>query len=68
MSVTQAFSEPVAGAALGLAQFGWQLAFRWAAERAVEWIAALLGCFLSFFFVLLFPTLYTETRASLVPI
>jgi hypothetical protein len=67
-SVTPAFSKAGVGAALGLAQFGLRLAVRGVAGRALEWSAALLGCFPSFFLFSLFRASYRETQASLVPI
>jgi len=43
--VTQAFPDAVVDVASGLEQFGLQFAMRWAAQRALEWIAAFLRYF-----------------------
>jgi hypothetical protein len=60
-SVTLAFPDAVVDAASGLEQFGLRLLKRWAAQQALEWIAAFLGPRSSLVFCLSFPMVYTET-------
>jgi hypothetical protein len=66
-SVTQAFPDAGVGGAPRLEEFELQLPKRWAAQRALEWIAAFLGSFASWVFCLSSLPVYTETRAGLVP-